>query len=60
MEAIDYDKNGKILDSRSRNYFDWQRIIPISYGENMYDAAWARVRGKLKNLTVGLQIKPVV
>ena len=46
MGSIDYDKNGKILDSDSRNYFDWKRVIPDTFGEVMYDAAWARVRGK--------------
>ena len=46
MGSVDYDKNGKILDSWSRKDFGWQRIIPSSYGESMYDAAWARVRGK--------------
>ena len=46
MGSVDYDKNGKILDSWSSNDFDWQRVIPDTYLEAMYDAAWARVRGK--------------
>ena len=46
MEIVDYDKNGKILDSGSTNNFDWDRVIPGSYGELEYDAAWTRVRGK--------------
>ena len=46
MGFVDYDKNGKILDSFSRNNFNWQRVIPDTVGEEMYDAVWARVRGK--------------
>ena len=46
MGAIDYDKNGKVLDNYSWNNFDWQRIVPGTTGESMYNAAWARVRGK--------------
>lgn len=43
MGYIDYDKNGNILDSWSTNNFNWQRIIPDSHAETMYDAAYARV-----------------
>jgi len=43
---VDYNKNGKILYSWSTNNFDWDRIIPDTYNEMMYDAAWARVSGK--------------
>ena len=46
MGYIDYDKNGKILDSYSTNDFTWRRVIPDTYGEVEYDAVWARVRGK--------------
>ena len=46
MGDIDYDKNGKILDSFSTNNFNWQRVIPDTYGEVEYDAAWERVRDK--------------
>ena len=37
---------GLILDSNSRNDFEWRRVIPDTFGEAEYDAAWARVRGK--------------
>ena len=46
MGDIDYNKNGKILDSWSTNYFNWERIIPDTLGAVEYDAAWERVRGK--------------
>ena len=46
MEYVDYDKNGNILDAESYDNFKWNGVIPDTYGETMYDAAWARVRGK--------------
>lgn len=46
MEYVDYDKNGKVLDRASWNDFDWRRIILDSIGGAMYDAAYARLRGK--------------
>ena len=46
MGYVDYDKNGNILDTWSTNNFSWTRVIPDTYGEAKYDAAWARVRGK--------------
>ena len=38
-----YDKNGNVLDSDSWNNFTWSRIIPDTYGETMYDAAYSRI-----------------
>ena len=46
MEAIAYDANGNVLRSFSTNDVDWYRVIPDTYGETKYDAAWERVRGK--------------
>lgn len=46
MRYAYYSKNGTVLDSWSTNNFNWQRVIPSSYGETKYDAAYARVRGK--------------
>ena len=43
MGSVYYDKNGKVLDSNSTNYFDWQRVVPGTIGEDEYDAAYSRV-----------------
>ncbi len=43
MAIIAYDKNGDVLDKASIDFFGWQRIIPDTYGEKKYDAAYARV-----------------
>lgn len=46
MDGVDYDKTGNIIDSFSMDDFNWSRVIPGSMGAIMYDAAYARVRGK--------------
>lgn len=43
MNSVDYDKSGNIIDSSSKNNFDWQRIIPDTHADTMYDAAYARI-----------------
>ena len=46
MGYVDHDKDGNVLNSWSTNYFNWHRIIPDTYGETKYDAAYARVIGR--------------
>ena len=46
LESVYYDKNGTVLDSYSTNNLDWHRIVSDTYIETMYDAVYARVRGK--------------
>ena len=43
MGSAFYDKNGNVLDSYSLNYFNWDRVIPDTYAEAKYEAAYARV-----------------
>ena len=43
MQYVYYDKKGNVLDIWSTNDFNWQRIIPETIVEEMYDAAYSRL-----------------